>query len=199
MRSHNFSKWNIFQVSDFLSRFKSIPGIIELDSLKVSGDVWFGDGVILKDTHRACYAPKTMCAPKVQGSISAKSGVKLEIPDIAVLENKVAFVNSHVCEASKLMLIWQLILSLFSHRLSMARKTSKELVEVHLYGFCIGDYCFRYRCKNSINALVCVANGAILLLCLPDLTVYRDGSLLGPPDMGRAWSYQYNTNLTRFE
>jgi len=31
-----------------LGRFKSIPSIVELDSLKVAGDVWFGAGVILK-------------------------------------------------------------------------------------------------------------------------------------------------------
>ncbi|RVW85333.1 UTP--glucose-1-phosphate uridylyltransferase [Vitis vinifera] len=36
------------KVGNFLSRFKSIPSIIELDSLKVAGDVWFGSGVILK-------------------------------------------------------------------------------------------------------------------------------------------------------
>ncbi|KAL9381499.1 hypothetical protein Peur_027156 [Populus x canadensis] len=60
------------KVANFLSRFKSIPSIIELDSLKVAGDVWFGAGIILKG--------------KV--SIVAKSGVKLEIPDGAVLQNK---------------------------------------------------------------------------------------------------------------
>lgn len=60
------------KVANFLSRFKSIPSIIELDSLKVVGDVWFGAGVVLKG--------------KV--TITAKSGVKLEIPDKAVLENK---------------------------------------------------------------------------------------------------------------
>ncbi|KAI4299657.1 hypothetical protein L6164_033093 [Bauhinia variegata] len=60
------------KVSNFLSRFKSIPSIVELDSLKVAGDVWFGAGVVLKG--------------KV--SITAKPGVKLEIPDGAVLENK---------------------------------------------------------------------------------------------------------------
>ncbi|XP_038702092.1 UTP--glucose-1-phosphate uridylyltransferase [Tripterygium wilfordii] len=60
------------KVGNFLSRFKSIPSIIELDSLKVTGDVWFGAGVVLKG--------------KV--SITAKPGVKLEIPDGAVLENK---------------------------------------------------------------------------------------------------------------
>ncbi|KAL7192716.1 hypothetical protein ACSBR2_024518 [Camellia fascicularis] len=60
------------KVSNFLSRFKSIPSIIELDILKVSGDVWFGAGVILKG--------------KVV--IAAKPGVKLEIPNGAVIENK---------------------------------------------------------------------------------------------------------------
>ena len=36
------------QVGNFLSRFKSIPSIIDLDSLKVVGDVSFGAGVVLK-------------------------------------------------------------------------------------------------------------------------------------------------------
>ncbi|RZB50651.1 UTP--glucose-1-phosphate uridylyltransferase [Glycine soja] len=50
------------KVSYFLSRFKSIPSIVELDSLKVAGD------------------------GKV--SILAKPGVKQEIPDGAVITNK---------------------------------------------------------------------------------------------------------------
>ncbi|KAK4802264.1 hypothetical protein SAY86_000467 [Trapa natans] len=61
------------KVGNFLDRFKSIPSIIGLDSLKVSGDVWFGANVTLKG----------------EVSITAKSGVKLEIPAGAVLENKV--------------------------------------------------------------------------------------------------------------
>ncbi|KAF7816300.1 UTP--glucose-1-phosphate uridylyltransferase [Senna tora] len=60
------------KVGNFLSRFKSIPSIVELDSLKVAGDVWFGAGVILKG--------------KV--TIVAKPGVKLEIPDGAVIADK---------------------------------------------------------------------------------------------------------------
>ncbi|XP_054795489.1 UTP--glucose-1-phosphate uridylyltransferase-like, partial [Prosopis cineraria] len=60
------------KVSDFLSRFKSIPGIAELDSLKVAGDVWFGAGITLK----------------AKVSIVAKAGVKLELPDGAKIENK---------------------------------------------------------------------------------------------------------------
>nr|AAL99193.1 UTP:alpha-D-glucose-1-phosphate uridylyltransferase [Solanum tuberosum]AAL99194.1 UTP:alpha-D-glucose-1-phosphate uridylyltransferase [Solanum tuberosum]CAA79357.1 UTP--glucose-1-phosphate uridylyltransferase [Solanum tuberosum] len=60
------------KVANFLGRFKSIPSIIDLDSLKVTGDVWFGSGVTLEG--------------KV--TIAAKSGVKLEIPDGAVIANK---------------------------------------------------------------------------------------------------------------
>ncbi|GAA0187294.1 hypothetical protein LIER_34582 [Lithospermum erythrorhizon] len=60
------------KVGDFLKRFKTIPSIIELDSLKVSGDVWFGANITLKG--------------KV--TISAKGGVKLEIPDGSVIENQ---------------------------------------------------------------------------------------------------------------
>jgi len=60
------------KVGNFLNRFKSIPSIVELDSLKVTGDVWFGIGITLKG--------------KV--SIVAKPEVKLEIPDGVVLENK---------------------------------------------------------------------------------------------------------------
>ena len=60
------------KVANFLGRFKSIPSIIDLDSLKVTGDVWFGSGVTLKG--------------KV--TIAAKSEVKLEIPDGAVIADK---------------------------------------------------------------------------------------------------------------
>jgi len=60
------------QVSDFLSRFRSIPSIIELDSLKVTGDVWFGTDITLKG----------------RVNIVAKPGTRLEIPDGVVLHDK---------------------------------------------------------------------------------------------------------------
>ncbi|KAF7129988.1 hypothetical protein RHSIM_Rhsim10G0185000 [Rhododendron simsii] len=60
------------KVANFLSRFKSIPSIIELDSLKVTGDVCFGAGITLKG----------------KLVVAAKSGVKLEIPDGVVIANK---------------------------------------------------------------------------------------------------------------
>lgn len=61
------------KVGDFLKRFKSIPSIIELDSLKVSGDVWFGENIVLKG--------------KV--IVEAAKGEKLVLPDDATIEDKV--------------------------------------------------------------------------------------------------------------
>lgn len=58
-------------VNDFQERFKSIPSIIGLDSLKVAGDVSFGTGITLKG--------------KV--NIHARPGTRIEIPDGAVLED----------------------------------------------------------------------------------------------------------------
>ncbi|CAI0437935.1 unnamed protein product [Linum tenue] len=60
------------KIDDFKSRFQSIPSIVELDSLKVTGDVWFGTGVSLKG--------------KV--SIHAEPGTTLNIPNDTVIENK---------------------------------------------------------------------------------------------------------------
>ncbi|CAN0911690.1 UTP--glucose-1-phosphate uridylyltransferase [Linum grandiflorum] len=60
------------KIDHFESRFQSIPSIVELDALKVTGDVWFGAGVTLKGTV----------------SINAKPGTTLEIPNGSVIENK---------------------------------------------------------------------------------------------------------------
>lgn len=38
----------MLQVKEFLSRFTTIPDMLELDHLTVSGDVTFGKGVSLK-------------------------------------------------------------------------------------------------------------------------------------------------------
>ncbi|KEH36395.1 UTP--glucose-1-phosphate uridylyltransferase isoform X2 [Medicago truncatula] len=60
------------KIADFRSRFKSIPSIVGLDSLIVRGDVWFGANITLKG----------------HVTIVAKPGLKLEIPDGVVIENK---------------------------------------------------------------------------------------------------------------
>ncbi|XP_020986543.1 UTP--glucose-1-phosphate uridylyltransferase isoform X2 [Arachis duranensis] len=61
------------KVGDFQSRFKSIPSIVGLDSLTVRGNVWFGANITFKG----------------QVAITAKPGLRLEIPDGVVIENKV--------------------------------------------------------------------------------------------------------------
>jgi UTP--glucose-1-phosphate uridylyltransferase len=38
------------KIGNFQKRFKSIPNILELDHLTVSGDVWFGKGITLRGT-----------------------------------------------------------------------------------------------------------------------------------------------------
>nr|GEV65019.1 UTP--glucose-1-phosphate uridylyltransferase-like [Tanacetum cinerariifolium] len=60
------------KITDFESRFKSIPSIIDLENLKVTGDVWFGSDVSVKGIV----------------SINARPGEKIVIPDGTVLENK---------------------------------------------------------------------------------------------------------------
>ncbi|KAL1325320.1 hypothetical protein AAHE18_13G153000 [Arachis hypogaea] len=60
------------KVGDFQSRFKSIPSIVGLDSLTVRGNVWFGANITFKG----------------QVAITAKPGLRLEIPDEVVIENK---------------------------------------------------------------------------------------------------------------
>jgi len=65
---HRFKK-----VGDYLSRFKSIPDMLELESLTVSGDVVFGKNVVFRGTV----------------IIIADEGEHLDIPDGAVLDNKI--------------------------------------------------------------------------------------------------------------
>ncbi|KAK7351945.1 hypothetical protein VNO77_11734 [Canavalia gladiata] len=60
------------KVDAFQGRFRSIPSIIGLDSLMVRGDVWFGANITLKG----------------QVTIVAKPGMKLEIPDGVIIDNK---------------------------------------------------------------------------------------------------------------
>ncbi|XP_004500712.1 UTP--glucose-1-phosphate uridylyltransferase-like [Cicer arietinum] len=60
------------KIGDFEGRFRSIPSITGLDSLIVRGDVWFGANITLKG----------------HVTIVAKPGLKLEIPDGVVIENK---------------------------------------------------------------------------------------------------------------
>lgn len=74
---NHFSK-----VREFLQRFASIPDILELDHLTVSGDVTFGKGVSLRGTV----------------IIIANHGDRIDIPPSAVLENKIVSGNLRILD-----------------------------------------------------------------------------------------------------
>ncbi|CAB4070162.1 UGP2 [Lepeophtheirus salmonis] len=68
---------NFKQVAEFNQRFASIPDILELDHLTVSGNVNFGKGVSLRGTV----------------IIIANHGERIDIPDGSILENKIVSAN----------------------------------------------------------------------------------------------------------
>lgn|ERR1712050_155700 len=70
------------KVKDFLKRFESIPDILELDHLTVSGDVNFGKNVVLKGTV----------------IIIANHGDRIDIPSGAILENKIVSGNLRILD-----------------------------------------------------------------------------------------------------
>ncbi|XP_032221634.1 UTP--glucose-1-phosphate uridylyltransferase isoform X2 [Nematostella vectensis] len=70
------------KVNDFRDRFETIPDLLELDHLTVSGDVTFGKGVILKGTV----------------IIIANHGDRIDIPAGAILENKIVSGNLRILE-----------------------------------------------------------------------------------------------------
>jgi UDP-N-acetylglucosamine pyrophosphorylase len=70
------------KVSDFQTRFKSIPDVLELDQLTISGDVFVGSGVTLKGTV----------------IIVANHGNRIDIPDGSILENKVISGNLRILD-----------------------------------------------------------------------------------------------------
>ncbi|XP_066515906.1 UDP-glucose pyrophosphorylase 2a isoform X2 [Hoplias malabaricus] len=70
------------KVQDFLRRFESIPDMLELDHLTVSGDVTFGKQVALKGTV----------------IIIANHGDRIDIPAGAMLENKIVSGNLRILD-----------------------------------------------------------------------------------------------------
>jgi len=70
------------KVKEFLKRFETIPDLLELDHLTVSGDVTFGRGVSLKGTV----------------IIIANHGERIDIPSGANLENKIVSGNLRILD-----------------------------------------------------------------------------------------------------
>jgi len=70
------------KVSDYASRFKGVPDILELDQLTISGDVYIGSKVTFRGTV----------------IIVANHGNRIDIPDGSILENKVISGNLRILE-----------------------------------------------------------------------------------------------------
>lgn len=70
------------KVDSYLSRFETMPKILELDHLTVSGDVYFGRDVVLKGTV----------------IIIAYEGHRIDIPSCALLENKIVTGDFRILE-----------------------------------------------------------------------------------------------------
>lgn len=70
------------KVKDFLDRFASIPDIIELDHLTISGDVTFGKGATLKGTV----------------IVIANHGDRIDLPAGTILENKIVSGNLRILD-----------------------------------------------------------------------------------------------------
>jgi len=73
---------NFKKVSDYQGRIKSIPDILELDQLTISGDVNIGAKVTLRGTV----------------IIVANHGNRIDIPDGSILENKVISGNLRILD-----------------------------------------------------------------------------------------------------
>jgi len=70
------------KVSDFLQRFKTVPDLLELDQLTISGDVFVGSHVTFKGTV----------------IVVANHGNRIDIPDGSILENKVISGNLRILD-----------------------------------------------------------------------------------------------------
>lgn len=70
------------KISDYIKRFQTIPDIVELDQLTISGDVTFGCNVILRGTV----------------IIVANYGNRIDIPSGSIIENKVISGNLRILD-----------------------------------------------------------------------------------------------------
>jgi len=70
------------KVKDFIKRFESVPDMLELDHLTVTGEVYFGRGVSLRGTV----------------IIIANHGNRIDIPSGSILENKIISGNLRILD-----------------------------------------------------------------------------------------------------
>jgi UTP--glucose-1-phosphate uridylyltransferase len=70
------------KIGNFQKRFRTVPNILELDHLTVSGDVWFGRNITLRGTV----------------IIVANEGSRIDLPDGSILENKLVSGNVSIID-----------------------------------------------------------------------------------------------------
>ncbi|KAG9006602.1 UTP-glucose-1-phosphate uridylyltransferase [Tulasnella sp. 427] len=70
------------KIRDFNKRFRTVPNILELDHLTVSGDIWFGRNITLRGTV----------------IIVANEGSRIDLPDGSILENKLVSGNLSIID-----------------------------------------------------------------------------------------------------
>lgn len=76
------------KIGNFQKRFRTVPIILELDHLTVSGDVWFGRNITLRGTV----------------IIVANEGSRIDLPDGSILE------NSESPAPSPILVLWGLLM-----------------------------------------------------------------------------------------
>ncbi len=88
-------------MSDFLKRFASIPDIIDLDHLTVSGNVYFGKNVTLKGTVIIIANYGDHVSHIFFHFLSRKVielNIQIDIPSGAILENKIVSGNLRILD-----------------------------------------------------------------------------------------------------
>jgi len=70
------------KIGNFQKRFRTVPHMLELDHLTVSGDVWFGRNITLRGTV----------------IIVANEGNRIDLPDGSILENKLVSGNVSIID-----------------------------------------------------------------------------------------------------
>lgn len=88
------------QVREFLKRFATIPDLLDLDHLTVSGDVTFGRNVSLKVILVSITIELVIYSLFAQGTviIIANHGDRIDIPSGAILENKIVSGNLRILD-----------------------------------------------------------------------------------------------------
>ena len=85
-------------VSDLLRRFGSIPDMLELDHLTVSGDVTLGKKVMKQTSSCLLLSHSHQVSLKGTVIIIANHGERIDIPAGSVLENKIVSGNLRIMD-----------------------------------------------------------------------------------------------------